>query len=228
MTTPNPNQNSRDYYAQTEAKIPLAQSAIDAIENFTKVYDARASFFIDGFVRKVKEGNRKALGELSKHAMPPTQMDLRSELAKCIHACVPDDHVFFLKDGKQYTMKELKLLVPEWCSIAEKALMESDPAMADRLMSSAQWNAKTAFEVAFGTAMNEMKNIKLTKNVTGDFDHYVKWVLAPLTHAITHIRSVNPPGNCLIGYGDRVSLKQALVVAEGLPGEFQKMVAKLR
>ena len=196
------------------------------VSNFIKLYDARAPFFTDTFIRKVKEGNRKALAELQRHPLPPTQMDLRQEFAKCLKTNIPDEYAFLLKDGKLYTMQSLKRLVPEWSAIAEKALMESDPVLADKLMSPAQWNAKSAFEVTFASAANELKDLKKTKKANGSFDHYMKWVLNPLKKAMEQVRTVNPPGNSLIGYGNRISLSEAMAVAENLQDEFQKVLAE--
>jgi hypothetical protein len=197
-----------------------------AVNNFIKAYDDRAKFFNDVFIKKIKEGNRKALLELQQQALPPTQMDLRPELAKCLKSNVSDGHPFSMKDGKLYTLLELKRLVPEWSSIAEKALMESDPALADKLMSPAQWNAKCAFAVTFVSAMNELRDIKKTKQTSGDFDHYMKWIINPLHKAIEAVAAVNPPGNSLIGYGDRISLSEAMAAARNLRNEFQKILSE--
>lgn len=194
--------------------------------NFIHVYNARATFFSEAFVKKVKEGNRKALGELQRFPLPPTQMDLRQDFAHCVNAHVPDNYLFVMADGKQFAMAELKLLVPEWSSIAEKALIESDPALADKLMTPAQWNAKSAFEVTFTSAMNEIKEIRKTKLVSGSLGHYNKWIIAPLLGAIEHVKEVKPPGNALIGYGERISLAEAVKIAERLPKEFQKLLEK--
>jgi hypothetical protein len=230
MTTQKNTLNSSRHHAQQEdnaspTEKPLADDKIEEVaNNFIKFFNTRAAFFADVFIKKVKEGNRKALAELTRHALPPTQMDLRLEFIKCLSANISDDYTFSMKDGKRYTMKALKLLVPEWSSVAEKALMESDPALADKLMSPAQWNAKSAFEVTFVTAMNELRDIKKTKNASASFEHYSKWVIAPLEKALEHLKAVNPPGNSLIGYGNRISLSQAMVIAAGLPDEFRKLL----
>jgi hypothetical protein len=122
-------------------------------------------------------------------------------------------------------MQELKQLVPEWSSIAEKALIESDPALADKLMSREQWNARSAFEVTFASAMNELREIKKMKQAPASFAHYLKWTINPLEKAIEHVKSVNTPGNSLIGYGNRISLSEAIATAEKLKEEFQKVLA---
>jgi hypothetical protein len=213
-----------NHYVQTESK--SEHNPVDkAVANFIALYDSRAAFFTDTFIKKVKEGNRKALAELQRHPLPPTQMDLRQEFTKCLHAGVSDDLCFKMKDGKHYTMLELKRLIPEWSSIAVNALMESDPAMADRLMSSAQWNAKVAFEVAFANAMNEIRDIKKTKQPAANFEHYKKWIIDPLENAIVLVNAVNPPGNALIGYGNRISLAEAMRGVHKLIAEFQKLTA---
>ena len=129
-----------------------------------------------------------------------------------------------MKDGKVYSMQEMKRLVPEWAIMAVNALMESDPAMADRLMSSAQWNARSAFEVAYVSAMNELRDIRKNKKATGNLDHYMKWIINPLESAIEQVKAVNPPGNSLIGYGSRISLQDAMATAETLQREFRKVL----
>jgi hypothetical protein len=205
------------------------QDEVDlAVNNFIRLYDARAAFFTDTFVKKVKEGNRKALAELQQQALPPTPMDLRQEFSKCLKANVSDAHTFSMKQGRHYTMKELKQLVPEWSSIAEMALIKSDPVLADKLMSPVQWNAKSAFEVIFASAMTELKSIKKTRLTNGSFDHHTKWILAPLKQAMEHVKTVNPPGNALIGYGDKISLDEAMLIAKGLEDEFRKVVGGKR
>lgn len=153
-------------------------------------------------------------------------MDLREEFAKCLKANVSDDHRFSMHDGRSYTAHELKRLVPEWAAIAEKALMESDPALADKLMSPAQWNAKCAFEVTFANAVNEIRDIRKAKELRGSFDHYKKWMISPLHKAMEQVKAVNPPGNSLIGYGDRITLAEAMAMAGNLEKEFQKVLAK--
>jgi hypothetical protein len=110
--------------------------------------------------------------------------------------------------------------------MAEKALMASDPKLADKLMSPAQWNAKSAFEVTFTSAMNEVKEIKKTKLVSGSLGHYTKWVITPLKKAMEQVNALNPPANALIGYGERISLADAMKIAEGLPDELHKLVNK--
>lgn len=226
MTTPKDSLNSESDHVRYESKSAITET--DEIhrsaKNFVTLYDARAAFFHESFIKKLKEGNRKAISELQRYPLPPTQMDLRQEFAHCLKANIPDTHDFNMRDGKRYTMLELKRLVPEWCSTAEKALMESDPVLADKLMSPAQWNAKSAFEVTFVSAMNELRDIKKTKQVIGTFDHYLKWVITPLEKAIEQVKATNPPGNCLIGYGNRISLSQAMAIAGSLKGEFQNLL----
>ncbi len=199
---------------------PLEKS----VQNFIEVYEARSQFFEESFIAKIKERNRKALAELLRYPLPPTKMDLRKELAECVKANLAEDHKFPLKNGKVYTMADLKRLVPEWASLAEKVLMESDPALADKLMSREQWNAKSAFEVTFVNATNELKNLKKMKSVTIGLDHYLRWAIEPLKKAIGEVRGVNPPDNALIGYGDRIPLREALRTAETLENEFAKVL----
>jgi hypothetical protein len=216
--------NSQNFH---EKKSSNQHDEVDiAVNNFVRLYDARAKFFNDAFIKKVKDGNRKALSELIQYTFPPTQMDLRQEFGKCLKANVPDRHSFAMKDGKRYTMHELKQLVPEWSSLAEKALMASDPALADKLMSLGQWNAKSAFEVTFVNAMNELREVKKARQVKGGLDHYRKWIINPLHKAIEQVKAVNPPGNSLIGYGDRIPLVEALAIARNLEKEFQKALAE--
>jgi hypothetical protein len=204
---------------------PLANNESDiTINNFIRFYDARATFFTDAFIKKLREGNRKALAELQQYSLQPTQMDLRQEFAKCLKANLPDEYLFPTKDGRRYTMLELKRLVPEWSLIAEKALMASDPALADKLMSPAQWNAKAAFEVTFVSAVNELKDLKKARQAGGNHDHYMKWIITPLLKAIEQVKAVDPPGNALIGYGDRISLREAMTIAANLHDEFQKVL----
>jgi hypothetical protein len=217
--------NSSNHHAH-DKETPSQNERDVVVNNFIKLYDARVSFFTDTFIKKVQEGNRKALAELQRHPLPPTQMDLRQEFAKCLKANIPDEYAFLLKDGKFYTMQALKQLVPEWSAIAEKALMESDPALADKLMSPAQWNAKSAFEVTFVSAANELKDLKKAKKANGHFDHYMKWTIGPLKKAMEQVKAVNPPGNSLIGYGNRISLSEAMAIAESLQDEFQKVLAE--
>jgi hypothetical protein len=223
MTTPKNTLNSQNHYAQSE-QLPVPNEIDIAAHNFVKLYDARASFFTDIFVRKVKEGNRKALAELQRYPLPPTQMDLRQEFAKCIKADISDDYTFRMKDGKVYTTRELKRLVHEWFSAAEKALIESDPALADKLMSPAQWNAKSAFEVTYVTAMNELRDIKKTRQAGASLEHYIKWVVNPLEKAMEQVNAVNPPGNSLVGFGNRIPLADAMITARGFREEFQKLL----
>jgi hypothetical protein len=197
-----------------------------AVKDFIKVYDSRASFFEEDFVEKVKNGKRKALAEIQRYPMPPTCMDLRQVFSKCINEHVPDDHIFNMSDGKTYTMLELKRLVPEWAQTAIESLMASDPALADRLMSPTQWNARSAFEVTFVSAMNELKDIKKTNLMQGSFDHYLKWLIVPLEKAVVEVKAVNTPGNSLIGYGERISITEAIETAQKVRNEFKKLLEK--
>lgn len=226
MTTQKNSTDSSIHHAHPEqppADDPDEHDGV--VSNFIALYDARATFFDDAFVKKVKEGNRKALAELLRHRLPPTQMDLRQEFAKCLQANISDAHIFSMKDGKRYTMGDLKRLVPEWASLAEKALMASDPALADKLMSPVQWNAKCAFEVTFANAMNELNDLKKTRK-GASLAHYLKWTIDPLEKAIEHVKNVEPPGNSLIGYGNRISLSQGMAMAKNLRDEFHKAVAQ--
>lgn len=207
------------------ANITSTTNAIDrSVSNFISLWNARSHFFSDAFIRKLLVGNKKALLELQQSSIQPTPMDLRDALQMCVKAGVPDDENFMMNDGHIFTMRGLKERVPGWATIALNALMASDPALADKLMSPAQWNAKSAFEVIYTTAVNELKNIKKTKQVAGPLSHYTKWILTPLADAIKQVKNVNPPGNALIGYGDRVALAAALRIAEGLESEFKKVM----
>lgn len=224
MSTEKNSLNSKNHHVHTESKSSSQTSQIDkAVNHFIKVYNARASFLTEGFIKKVKEGNRKALAELQRFPLPPTQMDLRGDFDFCLKANVSADHLFLMRDGVEFTMSALRRLVPEWATIAEQALIESDPVLADKLMTRLQWDAKAAFEVTFTSAMNELKDIRKTKQIASH-DHYTKWILNPLKKAVEHAKEVNPPGNSLIGYGDRISLKEALAIAETIPGEFERIV----
>jgi hypothetical protein len=221
------NQNNTLHSVHKEKSPSQFNIDVDtAVSNFIRVYNARATFFSDSFIKRVKEGNRKALSELVRFPLPPTQMDLRQEFETCLRVGVSDDRLFVFSDGKRYHTRELKQLVREWSSMAEAALMRSDPALADKLMSPAQWNAKSAFEVTFTSAMNELKEIKKTKLVSGSLGHYTKWVINPLQKAVEHVKEIKPPGNALIGYGERISLAEALKIAEDLPDEFHKVLGK--
>jgi hypothetical protein len=206
--------------SQSTQSAPVHKS----VQDFIDVHHARNQFFDDSFIAKIKERNRKALAELLRYPLPPTKMDLRKEFAECQKANLPDDYTVPLKDGKAYTMADLKRLVPEWSALAERALMESDPALADKLMSREQWNAKSAFEVTFVNATNELKNLKKIKDLPVGMDHYLKWAIEPLKKSIEEVKAVNPPGNALIGYGDRVPLAEALRTAENLENEFIKVL----
>src|SRR5687767_6739652 len=93
---------------------------------FVSLYNSRATLFSANFIKKLTDGNRKALAELTKHPLPPTLMDLRKEFSKCIQVAVPDKFLFSMRDGNLFSMEELKILVPQWSSIAENALMKSD------------------------------------------------------------------------------------------------------
>lgn len=236
MSTPKKDPDPRNHHAHHEDKTsstqpvtPLSDNeGVIAVNNFIRFYDARATFFTDAFIKKLKDGNRKALTELQRHSLQPTQMDLRQELVKCLKANIADAHTFQMKDGKRYTLQELKRLVPEWSLIAEKALMESDPALADKLMSPVQWNAKAAFEVTFISAVNELRDIKKARQAEGNYDHYVKWTITPLQKAMEQVKAVNPPGNSLIGYGNRIPLSEAMSIAENLPEEFKKVLIEKR
>jgi hypothetical protein len=225
MTTQKNSLNSQNHHAHQEGNSNYPDEIDSAVNNFIRLYNLRTAFFSDSFIRKVKDGNRKALAELLRQPVPPTLMDLRPEFLKCLQANVLDEHRFRMKDGKVYTMQELKRLVPEWSSIAEKALIESDPALADKLMSLVQWNAKAAFEVTFSSAMNELRDIRKTKKVTGDFEHYMKWIILPLEKSLENVKAVNPPGNALVGYGDRIPLREAIAIAENVKYEFQRILA---
>jgi hypothetical protein len=199
------------------------------VENFVTLYNLRSDFFSDAFVKKVKSGDRKALAELKKHAMPPTRMDLRAEFAKCVQANVPEETVFTLKDGKQYTMQQLKVLVPEWAVAAETALINSDPEMADKLMTLMQWNAKSAFEVTYTTAVNDLHDLKKVNDRSkgATLEHYTKWTLNPLKRAIEEVKSLKVPLNALIGYGSkRYPISETLPKAEKIEAEFQKFFAE--
>jgi hypothetical protein len=225
MTTEKNTLNSSgNRHAHDETKPPpVHNNPIDfAVANFVAAYNERATFLNEAFIKKLKEGNRKALAELQRYPLPPTRMDLRNELASCLKANIADDQRFLMIDGKVYTMLQLKRLVYEWCSIAEMALMQSDPTLADKLMSLVQWNAKSAFEVAFVTAMNELTEIKKNKKAISSWEHYVKWIINPLKKAIEHVKEVNPPTNSLVGYGNRIPLSKAMVIAENVEGEFEK------
>ena len=224
MSTKKNTLNSPDHHVHSETNSPgYPKQFLRAADHFIKVYNSRAAFFSDDFIKKVKKADRKALAELQRFALPPTQMDLRQDFAFCLQAKITDDYVFAMGDGKRYTMAQLKYHVPEWALLAEKILIESDPALADKLMTPLQWNAKAAFEVTFASAMNELKDIKKTK-VISSADHYMKWIISPLKKAIEQAKSVKPPGNSLIGYGDRIPLKEALAIAETLPDEFDRII----
>lgn len=216
--------DSQNHHVHSKAALShYSSQGTQAADYFIKIYNDRANFFSDEFIKKVKKSDRKALKELQRFPMPPTQMDLRTDLNYCVQAKISDDYIFKMNDGKQYTMIQLKKLVPEWASLAETVLMASDPALADKLMTPVQWNAKAAFEVTFTSAMNELKDIRKTKQMA-NADHYMKWIISPLKKAIDHAKAVNPPGNSLVGYGDRIPLKEALSIAETLPGEFDKLL----
>lgn len=213
--------NSQNHYVKSDAH---GSETEIAVQNFVSVYNTRAAFFADAFVKKVKDKNRKALAELLRHPLPPTMMDLRQHFMQVLKVNVSDDHQFRMNDGKCYLFRELKHLVPEWSMLAEKALMESDAALADKLMSPVQWNAKSAFEVTFTTAMNELKEIKKTKVVSA-LEHYTKWTIDPLKKAIEQIKVARPPENTLIGYGNKIPLREAVVIAETLENEFRKVTS---
>jgi hypothetical protein len=223
MSTKKNSLNSQNDYVPSEMKLSKRLKPFEkAVADFVEVYNSRAIFFTHTFIKKVKDGNRKALAELQGFSFPPTQMDLRKDLERCVKAGVPDSQVFVMKDGGRYLMSDLRRNVTEWALLAEKALIDSDPLLADKLMSSVQWNAKAAFEVTFASAMNELKDIKKTKHVAGA-DHYMKWIVNPLKKAIENVKLVKPPGNSLIGYGDRLPLTEAVALAETLPAEFEKL-----
>lgn len=211
--------NSQNHHVQSTSQAGELDNVVQA---FIAEYNSRASFFSDAFIKKVKDRSRKALTELLKYPLPPTMMDLRQPFMSVLRVDVPEDLPFVMADGKQYLCKELKTIVPEWALIAERALMESDPALADKLMSPIQWNAKSAFEVTFTTAMNEIKEIKKSKVVTS-FDHYTKWTISPLKKAIEQVKIARPPENALIGYGNKIPLREAVAIAEGVEKEFKKL-----
>jgi hypothetical protein len=50
----------------------------------------------------------------------------------------------------------------------------------------------------------------------------MKWILNPLDKAIENVKTIKPPSNCLIGYGNRISLSQAMAMAENLKDEYRK------
>lgn len=209
-----------DHHSRFTQQHPGEQFA----RKFIEVFDTRSAFFDDAFIRKLREGNRKALAELQRHTLPPTPMDLRKELADCVKANLPDSHLFAMKNGRVYLLEELKRVVPEWSNIAEKALIDSDAVLADKLMSPAQWNAKSAFEVTFMNALNELRDLKKMKQAPASLEHYTKWTIDPLKKSIAQVRSAGTPLNALIGYGDRIPLAQALRTAETLDVDFQKLV----
>lgn len=210
--------------AQEKTKSLSAEGEL-ATRALLSALEMRAVFLSDDFVKKVENGNRKALAALQRYPMPPTQMDLRNELARCVRANVPANVRFEIKT-KVYLFSELKLLVPQWAMVAERALIQSDPALADKLMSQLQWNAKSAFEVIFFTAVNELKNMRKNNQLNGTLSHYTKWILNPLRDAIAQVKQVAPPTNCLIGYGDKIPLADAMKTAEGLEAEFKKTIEK--
>jgi hypothetical protein len=225
MVTEKNFSNSQNTYGHTNTAEPKETEV--AVQTFIETYNARSAFFADEFIKKVREKNRKALAELLRHPLPPTMMDLRQPFMHVLRLPISDDQIFKTSDGRNYTLKNLKELVPQWCLIAEKALMESDPALADKLMSPIQWNAKSAFEVTFTTAMNELKEIKKTK-VVSSFEHYTKWTISPLKRAIEQVKAAQPPENALIGYGDKIPLREATVIAETLENEFKKITSVKR
>lgn len=225
MVTDRNFSNSQNSYSQTSSTDSNDMEL--AIQNFIETYNSRSAFFADSFIKKVQEKNKKALAELLRHPLPPTMMDLRQPFMHLLRLPIADDQQLKMGDGKIYTYKDLKNLVPQWCLIAEKALMESDPALADKLMSPIQWNAKSAFEVTFTTAMNELKEIKKTK-VISTFEHYTKWTLTPLKRAMEQIIVARPPDNALIGYGSKISLREALEIAGTLENEFRKITSVKR
>ena len=202
----------------------LSDNASAAVNELIAAFNSRAKYFADSFIKKIKEGNKKALAELAQGAIPPTLMDLRPFVNKCISTGVHEAYVVVLNDGKQFALRDLSMRVTEWALTAEKALMESDPMLADKLMSIVQWNAKTAFEVTFTSAMNELTELKKKKQRTGDFEHYRKWIIAPLLQSVAEIKKIQPPSNALIGYGKRIPLSQALIMAEALESEFRKLL----
>jgi hypothetical protein len=218
MTTQKNSSDSRNSHVR--AKLNLEKSAVDV---FVKKYNSNTIFFTDAFIRKIRNGNRRALAELKNSELPPTLMDLRAELAACVKEHVADDHVLQMNDSKRYTIAELKRLVPEWAALAETALMESDPALADKLMTREQWNAKSAFEVTFLTALNEVNTIKELKGGT-DFEYYRKWVIAPLKLAMEQIKRLTPPGNALIGHSGNMPLAKAMKLAENMEAQFEELL----
>jgi hypothetical protein len=228
MTTQENSTDSSIHPARRDQPPPDDIDEFNGVVNsFVRLYDARATFFDDTFVKKVKEGNRKALAELLRHRLPPTQMDLRQEFAKCLQSNIPDAYIFRMNDSKRYSFQELKRLVPEWATLAEKALMASDPALADKLMSQVQWNAKCAFEVTFANAMNELSDLKKTRK-GASLAHYLKWTIDPLEKAIEQVKAVDPPGNALIGYGNRITLSGAISMTKSLRDDFRKAVAQIK
>jgi hypothetical protein len=225
MVTEKNFSNSQNNYGHTNSA--ETEETKIAVQSFVDTYNARSVFFADAFIKKVREKNRKALAELLRHPLPPTMMDLRQPFMQVLRVPLADEQPFRMNDGKNYSLKDLKILVPQWCLTAEKALMESDPALADKLMSPIQWNAKSAFEVTFTTAMNELKEIKKTK-VVSSFEHYTKWTISPLKRAIEQVKAARPPENALIGYGDKIPLREATVIAETLENEFKKITSAKR
>jgi hypothetical protein len=125
----------------------LTNEAQKAIVEFTTVWNARQAFFAETFIEKLRDGSKRALAELQKHSLSPTHMDLRDHLGKCIKANVPDDYVFTMASGATFSLVSLKKLVPSWASLATNALIASDPALADKLMTQVQWNAKPLHKV---------------------------------------------------------------------------------
>jgi hypothetical protein len=226
MSTEKNTLNSSNAHVQTETKVITIQTDV-AARDFITVYNSRQAFLNDTFINRIKAGTRKTLAELKRHRFPPTLMDLRLQFAACLMAGVPDQYVFVMNDEQRYTLQQLKHLVPEWAAIAENALIESDPALADKLMSATQWNAKSAFEVAFANAMNELRDLKKAKQAPVHFSHYQKWIIDPLEKAAEHVKEVSTPRNSLIGYGERISLSEALAIAEKLKDEFLKLVDDL-
>jgi hypothetical protein len=198
-----------------------------AVESFINLYNERVDFFKDDFIEKVKSGNKKALSKLAQFKIPPTQMDLREGFAKCVSAKVPHEYEFLMKDGRKYTKLQLIELVPRWALIAEEALIKSDPVLADKLMSLKQWNAKSAFEVMYATANNELRALKTADaNNRSSLEHHIKWTINPLKKAIEEAIALQVPGNSLIGYGDRSPLSVALERAKKFEAEFYKFYGK--
>ena len=63
------------------------------------------------------------------------------------------------------------------------------------------------------------------KKASSDIEFYRVWIIKPLKLAMEQIKLLDPPNNSLIGQAQKISLKKALEIAEGIEEELKALCA---